>query len=144
MRCYFTNRLQRCKIINSFSEWEKWLADVPQGSILGPLLFIIFINDIFLFPQKCGCSNYGDNSTMYTTAKKTLKLTGPFLWMAFNCLKARLPLHKEIVHFLPLSPQEFLILIWSTSEGWKAELALEPPSGFEPGTSGLDIKRPNH
>ena len=43
--------------------------------------------------------------------------------------------YKETVYFLPLSPQEVLILIWST---------LEPPIGFEPGTTGLGIQRPNH
>ena len=34
-------------------------------------------------------------------------------------------------------PQEFLALIWSTSERWKAESTLEPPSVFKSGTSGL-------
>ena len=38
MKSYLTNRLQRCKINNSFSEWGKVLNSVPQGSILGPLL----------------------------------------------------------------------------------------------------------
>ena len=32
------------------------------------------------------------------------------------------------VYFLPLSPQEFLVLIWSTLEGWKADLTMEPPN----------------
>ena len=40
---------------------------------------------------------------------------------------------EEAVYFLPFSSQEFLVLILSTSEGWKAESALEPPSGFEHG-----------
>ena len=35
------------------------------------------------------------------------------------------------VYFLWPSPQKFLVLIWSTSEEWKAELTLEPPSCFE-------------
>ena len=35
-------------------------------------------------------------------------------------------------------------IILSTSEGWKAESNLEPPSGFEHGTSGLGIQRLNH
>ena len=46
---------------------------------------------------------------------------------------------EEAVNFLPLSSQKFLVLILSTSEGWKAESTLEPPSGFEHGTPGLGI-----
>ena len=51
---------------------------------------------------------------------------------------------EETVYCLPLSPQEVLVLIWSTSEGWKSKFTLEPPSGLEPGTPGLGIQRPNH
>ena len=36
------------------------------------------------------------------------------------------------------------VLILSTSEGWKAESTLEPPSGFDHGTPGLGIQRLNH
>ena len=38
----------------------------------------------------------------------------------------------------------FLVLILSTSEGWKAESTLEPPHGFEHGTPRLEIQRLNH
>ena len=51
---------------------------------------------------------------------------------------------EEAVYFLPFSSQKFLVLILSTSEGWKAELTLEPPSGFEHGTLGLGIQHLNH
>ena len=69
LRSYLTNRLQRCQINNSFSEWAKMSAGVPQGSILGKLLFNIFINDI-LFLQKFDLANYADDSTMHTTDKR--------------------------------------------------------------------------
>ena len=70
MRSYVTNRLQRCKINNSFSERKKISAGVSQGSILGPLLFNIFINDISLFLQKCDLAIYVDDSTMYVSDKR--------------------------------------------------------------------------
>ena len=54
------------KINNSFSEWVKISAGVLQGSILGLLLFNIFINDI-LFPLKCDLANYADDSATYTS-----------------------------------------------------------------------------
>ena len=50
---------------------------------------------------------------------------------------------EEAVYFLPLSYKKFLVLILSTSEGWEAELTLEPPSGFEYGTPGLGIQHLN-
>ena len=46
----------------------------------------------------------------------------------------------EAVYFLPLSFQIFLVLILSTSEGWKVEWTLELPSRFEHGTPGLEIQ----
>ena len=69
MKSYLTSGLQRCKINNSFSEWGKVPNGVPQGSILGPLLFDIFLNDIFLSLQKCDLANYADYSTLYTSDK---------------------------------------------------------------------------
>ena len=68
MKNYLTKRHQRTKINNNFSSWSEIIAGVPQGSILGPLLFNIFINDIFLFPEKCFLSNYADDNTLYAIA----------------------------------------------------------------------------
>ena len=46
-----------------------------------------------------------------------------------STVSRRQSLCKETVYFLPLSTLEFLVPIWLTSEGWKAESILEPPSG---------------
>ena len=46
---------------------------------------------------------------------------------------------QETVYVLPLITQEILVLILSTSDRWMTESTLEPPSGFEPGTPGLEI-----
>ena len=62
---YLENRLQRTNVNNNFSVWKDIIAGVPQGSILGPLLFNVYLNDIFLFADNAYLSNYADDKTLY-------------------------------------------------------------------------------
>ena len=61
---YFTNTKQRTKIGDSFNKYQRIITGVPQGSILGPLFFNIFINDLFLSTDKSTIYNYADDNIL--------------------------------------------------------------------------------
>ncbi len=71
---YLTERKQRTKINNSLSTWENIKSGVPQGSILGPLLFNIYMNDIFWFTPDINIANYADDTTPYSTENNIKQL----------------------------------------------------------------------
>ena len=66
IQSYLHNRLQRTNVNNNFSLWKDIFSGFPQGSILGPLMFSIYINDIFLFPNNEYLSNYAYDTTLYS------------------------------------------------------------------------------
>ena len=64
---YLSGRNQRTRVNSSYSVGREIIYGVPQGSILGPLLFNIFLNNIFLFTENTKITNYADDNTPYAT-----------------------------------------------------------------------------
>ena len=104
-RSYLTNGIQRCKIENHFSNWRETTV-VPQGSILGPLLFNIFINDIFLFVESSNICNYADDNTLFAFDKTfdevTRKLQNDFLVLDEWFFNNYLVVNSDKCHFMTL------------------------------------------
>ena len=71
---YLSGRKQRTKIGSVFSELCKIICGIPQGSVLVPLLFNIFINNLFFFVLKCDICNFAHDNTTYSCNKLLSKI----------------------------------------------------------------------
>ena len=62
---FISKRFQRVRVNSCYSSWFEILSGVPQGSILGPLIFNIDIADLFLFCTESLISNYADDNSPF-------------------------------------------------------------------------------
>ena len=65
LRYFLTKRYQRLIIDGSFSNWLPVLSGVPQGSVLGPLLFLLYIDDISQSIWHSSVMMYADDIAIY-------------------------------------------------------------------------------
>ena len=66
---YLRHCKQRTKIADSYSSWQEILYGVPQGSILGPLLFNADLCDLFITMSQYDIANYADNHTPFVSGR---------------------------------------------------------------------------
>ena len=104
---YLNSRKKRTKVDSSYNKWSEIKHGIPPGSILRPLLFNIFINDLFFVAEKSDICNFADDNTLYScganlkTVLENLKHDASELlyWFKISFMKA----NPEKLQFMILS-----------------------------------------
>ena len=114
---YLLNRKQRTRINNSYSTCVEIVFGVPQGSMLGPLLFNISLTELFFIANSMDIANYADDNTPYATANDIDSLIASleeaskslFTWFDNNLMKS----NADKCHLLVSSNEKVTIKICS-------------------------------
>lgn len=109
VKSYLENRVQYTNIGNAKSEFGKITCGVPQGSILGPLLFIMYINDIVNIPLTPDIILYADDTNVFFSGpdiddlmlKANIWLQNLSTWLRAN----RLNLNAKKTKFVVFRPR---------------------------------------
>ena len=65
IRSFLAGRTQSVRVEGETSGWQNVLSGIPQGSVLGPLLFVIFINDMPEVVKRSICKLFADDCKLY-------------------------------------------------------------------------------
>ena len=69
LHSYLTKRWQRTKINSSLRTWSELLQSVPQGSVVGPILFNTYLNDLFHLTEMTQVCSCADDTAFYVCDK---------------------------------------------------------------------------
>ena len=93
---YLLERKQRVKLSGCVSDWTTITKGVPQGSVLGPMLFNLFLNDIYFANSTAELYNYADDNTICAsgvnveTVKNFCVLKPPEIFLGLRIILWRL------------------------------------------------------
>ena len=101
---YLENRTQCCSVNGKLSDRQKIEYGIPQGSIFGPLLFIIYMNDLPLFVTNSQISMYADDTSLYNNIKSVSEIKDNLIpaflktcdWLRSNRLSLSIYTGKDI------------------------------------------------
>ena len=110
---YLFNKLQYVTYNNHKSRREKIICGIPQGSILGPLLFLLYINDLVNVSRHCFSILFADDTNMFISGKNLEVLCSQLNedlreiqeWL--NCNKLSLNVLKT--HYMIFTPRNKII-----------------------------------
>ncbi|XP_046743250.1 uncharacterized protein LOC124409579 [Diprion similis] len=105
IKSYLENRTQQVKYGNKMSEKRKTKFGVPQGSVLGPLLFILYINDLARQLEFCQCKMFADDTVIFISGTNTEEIEQKLnhdlervvKWMNSNSLKLNTTKTKSMI-----------------------------------------------
>ena len=112
LKSYLNNRKQYVSISNKKSSLQHVKYGVPQGSILGPLLFIIYINDIPEIDKFAKFILYADDANIIITGKNMAEIEERIASLSFNLVRwvnsNGLMLNLKKTHYMVFSRQKSL------------------------------------
>ena len=95
---YFKNRKQCVRINNVCSDFKDIISGVPQGSIVGPMLFNAFLNDFFFCVRKASVDNFFAHDNRLSSFAKPVTLLVEILMTEFQNAIKRFSENKMIVN----------------------------------------------
>ena len=126
---FLTNRKQRTLINGKFSSWRDVQAGVPQGSVLGPLLFLIYINDITQ-NMKCDARIFADDTSIFKIVENPTKASQD---LGHDLNLVQVWAHQWKMSFNPDPTKPPVEMIFST----KTKQISHPPLSF----NGIPLQR---